>query len=78
MEEEEFKEKVAKLWGDLYGNYRVETELWWEHYDSVQEQIMRHKAYLEQLPSLGFDLETEYRYRSFVARNLRIMAAVNA
>ena len=42
MEEEEFKEKVAKLWGDLYGNYRVETELWWEHYDSVQEQIMRH------------------------------------
>ena len=42
LEEEEFKEKVAKLWGDLYGNYRGETELWWEHYDSVQEQIMRH------------------------------------
>ena len=58
LEEEEFKEKVAKLWANLFGNYRVETELWWEHYDEVQEQIMRHEAYLEQLPFLGFDLET--------------------
>ena len=41
-EEEEFKEKVDKLWDDLYGNYMVETELWWEHYDAVQEQIVRH------------------------------------
>ena len=56
----------------------METELWWEHYDSIQEQIMRHEAYLEQLPLMGFDKETEARYRSFIARNLRMMMAVNA